>query len=52
MGVAKAAGDAMALRSGLARLPYADALQAYEHERLPIGVEITAYGRQLGARLG
>jgi 2-polyprenyl-6-methoxyphenol hydroxylase-like FAD-dependent oxidoreductase len=52
MGVAKAAGDAMALRSGLARLPYADALQAYEHERLPIGVEIASYGRQLGAHLG
>jgi 2-polyprenyl-6-methoxyphenol hydroxylase-like FAD-dependent oxidoreductase len=52
MGVAKAAGDAMALRSGLARLPYADALQAYERERLPIGAEIASYGRQLGARLG
>jgi len=51
MGVAKAAGDAMALRSGLARLPYAEALQAYERERLPIGAEIAAYGRQLGARL-
>lgn len=52
MGVAKAAGDAMALRSCLARLPYADALQAYERERLPIGAEIAAYGRQLGTRLG
>ena len=52
MGVAKAAGDAMALRSGLARLPYADALQAYERERLPIGVETASYGRRLGARLG
>jgi 2-polyprenyl-6-methoxyphenol hydroxylase-like FAD-dependent oxidoreductase len=52
MGVAKAAGDAMALRSCLARLPYAEALQAYQRERLPIGVEIAAYGRQLGARLG
>jgi 2-polyprenyl-6-methoxyphenol hydroxylase-like FAD-dependent oxidoreductase len=52
MGVAKAAGDAMALRSCLARLPYADALQAYQRERLPIGAEIAAYGRQLGASLG
>jgi 2-polyprenyl-6-methoxyphenol hydroxylase-like FAD-dependent oxidoreductase len=52
MGVAKAAGDAMALRSGLARLPYADALQAYERERLPIGAEIASYGRRLGVRLG
>lgn len=52
MGVAKAAGDAMALQSCLARLPYADALEAYQRERLPIGAEIAAYGRQLGARLG
>jgi 2-polyprenyl-6-methoxyphenol hydroxylase-like FAD-dependent oxidoreductase len=52
MGVAKAAGDAMALRSCLARLPYGDALQAYQRERLPIGAEIAAYGRQLGASLG
>jgi 2-polyprenyl-6-methoxyphenol hydroxylase-like FAD-dependent oxidoreductase len=52
MGVAKAAGDAMALRSCLARLPYAEALQAYHRERLPIGAEIAAYGRQLGASLG
>lgn len=52
MGVAKAAGDAMALRSCLAGLPYADALQAYQRERLPIGAEIAAYGRQLGASLG
>ena len=52
MGVAKAAGDALALRSSLARLPRADALQAYERERLPIGAEIAGYGRQLGASLG
>jgi len=52
MGVAKAAGDAMAFRSYLARLPYADALPAYQRERLPIGAEIAAYGRRLGASLG
>lgn len=52
MGVAKAAGDAMALRSCLARLPCADALQAYQRERLPIGAEIAAYGRRLGTSLG
>jgi len=42
----------MALRSCLARLANVDALQAYERERLPIGAEIAAYGRQLGASLG
>jgi 2-polyprenyl-6-methoxyphenol hydroxylase-like FAD-dependent oxidoreductase len=52
MGVAKAAGDAMALRSCLGRAPYADALQDYQGERLPIGAEIAAYGRKLGANLG
>ena len=52
MGVAKAAGDAMALRSCLARLPFAEALQAYDRERLPIGAEIAAYGRRLGESLG
>jgi hypothetical protein len=32
--------------------PYADALQDYQGERLPIGAKIAAYGRKLGANLG
>ncbi|TPG45761.1 2-polyprenyl-6-methoxyphenol hydroxylase [Roseomonas nepalensis] len=52
MGVAKAAGDAMALRAQLGRLPLDSALQAYERERSPVGTAIAAYGRRLGAALG
>ncbi|MGZ9719514.1 FAD binding domain-containing protein [Rhizobium miluonense] len=50
MGVAKAAGDALALREALSRSDnLAEALARYEHERLPVGKEIAAYGRRLGA---
>jgi 2-polyprenyl-6-methoxyphenol hydroxylase-like FAD-dependent oxidoreductase len=52
MGVAKAAGDAMLLRSCLARAPYAEALEEYEHKRMIEGAEIAEYGRRLGANLG
>lgn len=52
MGVAKAAGDAMALRRQLARLPPEEALQAYARERMPVGAAIAAHGRRLGADLG
>lgn len=51
MGVAKAAGDAMALRGQLGRLPLDSALPAYERERRPVGTAIAAYGRRLGAGL-
>jgi 2-polyprenyl-6-methoxyphenol hydroxylase-like FAD-dependent oxidoreductase len=51
MGLAKAAGDAMALRTHLGRLPLDAALQAYERERMPVGQAIAAYGRRLGADL-
>ena len=50
MGVAKAAGDAMALSSALSKLPLEEALKAYERERLPAGAEIAAYGRRLAER--
>ena len=50
MGVAKAAGDAMALRSALSKAPLKEALEAYERERLPLGAEIAAYGRRLAER--
>jgi 2-polyprenyl-6-methoxyphenol hydroxylase-like FAD-dependent oxidoreductase len=52
MGVAKAAGDAMALRAHLGRAPLDAALRAYERERLPAGAAIAAFGRRLGAELG
>jgi 2-polyprenyl-6-methoxyphenol hydroxylase-like FAD-dependent oxidoreductase len=51
MGVAKAAGDAMALSSALSKAPLKEALEAYERERLPVGAEIAAYGRRLAERL-
>ena len=52
MGVAKAAGDALSLRSHLRRLPLERALKAYEVERMVVGRDIAAYGRRLGAPLG
>jgi 2-polyprenyl-6-methoxyphenol hydroxylase-like FAD-dependent oxidoreductase len=52
MGVAKAAGDAMALRTHLGRLPLGEALRAYGRERLPVGKVTVDYGRRLGAELG
>ncbi|MBS7545312.1 FAD-dependent monooxygenase [Ancylobacter oerskovii] len=53
MGVAKAAGDAFALRDALAGQPdLAGALAAYERARLPHGRAVVEYGRRLGAFLG
>ncbi len=53
MGVAKAAGDAFALRDALLRhedLP--EALASYEHARIEIDRAVVAYGARLGASLG
>lgn len=53
MGVAKAAGDAFALRNALRATPDIDAaLAAYEAERGPVGRSIVAYGQRLGQALG
>jgi 2-polyprenyl-6-methoxyphenol hydroxylase-like FAD-dependent oxidoreductase len=50
MGVSKAAGDVLALQRRLAAESDLGAvLLAYEGERLPVGEEIAAYGRRLGA---
>ena len=52
MGVAKAAGDAIALRDALLAAPdFASALASYDAERRPVGAAIAAYGRRLGASL-
>jgi 2-polyprenyl-6-methoxyphenol hydroxylase-like FAD-dependent oxidoreductase len=51
MGVAKAAGDAMALVAALGRLPLEKALFVYEAERLAEGHRIAVYGRELGRPL-
>ncbi|WP_044564469.1 FAD-dependent monooxygenase [Azospirillum sp. B4] len=52
MGVAKAAGDALALRRHLAEAPtVTDALALYSHDRCAAGSAIAAYGRRLGASL-
>jgi len=52
MGVAKAAGDAMALVRQLSNHRDIEAaLQAYNEERHPAGAAIAAYGRRLGAML-
>jgi 2-polyprenyl-6-methoxyphenol hydroxylase-like FAD-dependent oxidoreductase len=51
MGVAKAAGDAMALAAHLSRKPIVEALRAFHEERLPVGASIVAYGRRLGEML-
>jgi len=51
MGVAKAAGDAMALVAALSRLPWEKALFVYEAERLAEGHRIAVYGRELGRPL-
>jgi 2-polyprenyl-6-methoxyphenol hydroxylase-like FAD-dependent oxidoreductase len=51
MGVAKAAGDALAMRAAIAgNENLHEALAAYERERLPVGNEIALYGQRLGAR--
>jgi len=52
MGVAKAAGDAIALHVHLGRVPLSDALRDYERGRLPVGKAIAEHGRRLGAELG
>ena len=53
MGVSKAAGDALALREALLAGPdLPAALTRYEAQRMPVGQEIGAYGKRLGARLG
>ena len=51
MGVAKAAGDAMALVAHLSRKPIVEALRAFHEERLPVDASIVAYGRRLGEML-
>ncbi|ACB94196.1 FAD binding domain-containing protein [Beijerinckia indica] len=52
MGVAKAAGDALALRIRLAEsADIESALVAYDRDRRPVGVSIAARGRQLGKAL-
>lgn len=53
MGVAKAAGDAFALRKALRGIPDLDAaLAAYEAERGPADRAVVAYGQRLGQSLG
>lgn len=50
MGVSKAAGDVLALQQHLAaELELSAALSRFEGERIPVGRQIAAYGRQLGA---
>lgn len=50
MGVSKAAGDVMALSTCLASgTDLLTALQRFEADRIIVGTEIIAYGRQLGA---
>ncbi|QIO54556.1 2-polyprenyl-6-methoxyphenol hydroxylase (plasmid) [Rhizobium leguminosarum bv. trifolii] len=50
MGVSKAAGDVMALSNCLASaIDLPAALQRFEADRIVVGREIVAYGRQLGA---
>ena len=52
MGVAKAAGDAFALRDALQAHPDVDAaLAAYQAARVPVGQAIVAYGQRLGQSL-
>lgn len=51
MGVAKAAGDAMALADALRREPVDAALRSYDAERSRVGRAIVQYGRRLGAGL-
>ncbi|USI72827.1 FAD binding domain-containing protein [Sphingomonas morindae] len=51
MGVAKAAGDAMALADALRREPVNAALRRYDAERSRVGQAIVQYGRRLGASL-
>lgn len=48
MGVGKAAADALALAQALATEPVERALQRFQHDRMPVGRGIVAYGRRLG----
>lgn len=53
MGVAKAAGDAFALRDALAEAPDIEAaLAAYAAARMPVGAAIVEYGQRLARSLG
>jgi len=50
MGVSKAAGDVLSLQQHLAsEVELSAALFRFESERIPVGRQIAAYGRQLGA---
>ncbi|MDO9395553.1 MAG: FAD-dependent monooxygenase [Herbiconiux sp.] len=51
MGAAKAAGDALTLAALLGELPLGEALARYDRERLPVGRQISDYGRRLAASL-
>lgn len=52
MGVAKAAGDAFALRDALqAHENIEAALAVYQAARVPVGQAIVAYGQRLGRSL-
>jgi 2-polyprenyl-6-methoxyphenol hydroxylase-like FAD-dependent oxidoreductase len=51
MGVAKAAGDAMALATAVAQGWTPQARLAFERERLQLGNAVVAHGRRLGASL-
>ena len=51
MGVAKAAGDAMALARAMDQGWTPEARNAFDRERLDAGAAIVAYGRRLGASL-
>jgi hypothetical protein len=51
MGVAKAAGDVVALDARLATLAASEALRAYHNDRAPVGASVAAYGRRLGSQL-
>jgi len=53
MGVAKAAGDALALNDVLRKESNpANALEAYDAARRPVGMSLASYGRRLGASYG
>lgn len=51
MGVAKAAGDALALARVVSTRPLAKVLAGYAHTRRPIDHAIDGYGRRFGKSL-
>jgi hypothetical protein len=51
MGVAKAAGDAIALAQAVAKGWSSDASMAYALKRMAHGRDVVAYGRRLGGTL-